>query len=147
MTAPAFPKSVALARLGVSPEEHERFFRQMLGEVTEPTLPFGLTDVHQDGEDIVEARWMVPQILNDRLRAHARRLGVSLASLCHLALGQVLARNSGQERVVFGTVLFGRMEAGEGGGCSSTPCLCGWIWTTRKRRMRYGRRMRDWPNC
>ncbi|HEV2678966.1 MAG TPA: amino acid adenylation domain-containing protein, partial [Rhodanobacter sp.] len=52
--------------------------------------------------------------LNDRLRAHARRLGVSLASLCHLAWGQVVARTSGREQVVFGTVLFGRMHAGEG---------------------------------
>jgi amino acid adenylation domain-containing protein len=109
-----FRNLVAQARLGVSREEHERFFRQMLGEVTEPTLPFGLGNVHQDGRDIAESRRMLPQALNVRLRAQARRLGVSLASLCHLAWGQVLARSSGYERVVFGTVLFGRMQAGEG---------------------------------
>ena len=111
--AQPFRNLVALARLQGSLEEDERYFRQMLGEVTEPTLPFGLTDVHQNGRDVVESRWMLPQVLNDRLRAHARRLGVSLASLCHLAWGQVMARSSGQERVVFGTVLFGRMQAGE----------------------------------
>ncbi|MEX3968979.1 AMP-binding protein, partial [Paraburkholderia sp. EG286B] len=40
---------------------------------------------------------------------------MSLASLCHLAWGQVVARSSGREQVVFGTVLFGRMQGGTGG--------------------------------
>ncbi|MCG1055178.1 hypothetical protein KQH49_09595, partial [Mycetohabitans sp. B5] len=67
-----------------------------------------------DGSDVSESHRMLPPALNDRLRAHAKRLGVSLASLCHLAWAQVLARASGQPRVVFGTVLFGRMQAGSG---------------------------------
>ena len=109
-----FRNLVAQARLGVSREEHESFFRQMLGDVTEPTLPFGLSDVYQNGGDITESRRILPQTLNDRLRAQARRIGVSLASLCHLAWGLVLARSSGSEPVVLGTVLLGRMQADEG---------------------------------
>jgi alpha-ketoglutarate-dependent taurine dioxygenase len=111
---PAFRNFVAQARMGMTQEEHERFFRQMLGEVTEATLPFGLGDVHQEGGEITETHRMLAEGLNDRLRAQARRVGVSLASLCHLAWGQVLGRSSGNERVVFGTVLYGRMQGVEG---------------------------------
>ncbi|WP_445497013.1 amino acid adenylation domain-containing protein [Photorhabdus sp. SF281] len=115
LPAPApFRNLVAQARLGVSQEQHVRFFTDMLAEVDEPTLPFGLTEVHHDGSQMTELHRMLTTGLNDRLRGQARRLGVSLAALCHLAWAQVLSRTSGQEQVVFGTVLFGRMAAGEG---------------------------------
>jgi hypothetical protein len=41
-------------------------------------------------------------------------LGATPAALCHLAWGLVLARGCAQEDVVFGTVLFGRMQGGAG---------------------------------
>ena len=109
-----FRNFVAQARLGVSRQEHEAFFGQMLGDVDEPTAPFGLMDVQGDGSGISEARTMVDAALAKRLRARARALGVSAASLCHVAWGLVLARSSGQQDPVFGTVLFGRMQGGEG---------------------------------
>ncbi|MFA1627698.1 amino acid adenylation domain-containing protein, partial [Rhizobium mongolense] len=109
-----FRNLIAQARLGFSSETHEAFFREMLAGIDEPTLPFGLSEVYGDGRGSREAHRMLPQALNDRLRAQARRLGVSLASLCHLAWGQVVAQSSGREQVVFGTVLFGRMHAGAG---------------------------------
>ncbi len=107
-----FRNLVAQARLGVGPEEHQAFFRQLLGDVTEPTAPFGLLDVHGDGAGIEEAQIALDLDVARRVRESARKLGVSAASLCHLAWAQVLARVSGREDVVFGTVLFGRMRGG-----------------------------------
>ncbi|PCR95715.1 non-ribosomal peptide synthetase [Pseudomonas fluorescens] len=105
---------VAQARLGVSEQEHETFFRDMLGDIDEPTLPFGMQDVQGDGRDIEETQQALTAATGQRLRSLARQLGISVASLFHLAWAQVLAATSGQERVVFGTVLMGRMQGGEG---------------------------------
>src|SRR5262249_34723534 len=109
-----FRNSVAQARLRVSREEHESFFRKMLGDVDETTAPFGLIDIRGDGSAIREARREVHREVSLRLRQRARKLEVSAASLCHLAWAQVLAQVSGRDDVVFGTVLFGRMQGGEG---------------------------------
>ncbi len=109
-----FRNFVAQARLGVSKEEHETFFRKMLADVEEPTTPFGLSDVQGDGTGIEEARVALDAALARRVRERARKLGISAASLCHLAWACVLAKVSGREDVVFGTVLFGRMQGGAG---------------------------------
>jgi hypothetical protein len=109
-----FRNYIAQTRVGISREEQERFFGGMLGDVEEPTAPFGLMEVQGDGKDIVEASLDLPTSLGDRMREIARRFGVSVASLCHLAWAQVLSRVSGREDVVFGTVLFGRMQGNEG---------------------------------
>ncbi|MGK9546176.1 condensation domain-containing protein, partial [Salmonella enterica subsp. enterica] len=52
--------------------------------------------------------------LSLRLRTQARQAGVSAASLMHLAWAQVLGKVSGREQVVFGTVMLGRLQGGEG---------------------------------
>ncbi|PHN79746.1 non-ribosomal peptide synthetase [Pseudomonas syringae] len=105
---------VAQARLGVSREEHEAFFRDMLGDIDEPTLPFGVQDVQGNGRGIEEACQRVDIDLSQRLRAQARQLGVSSASLYHLAWARVLGAVSGKDDVVFGTVLLGRLQGGVG---------------------------------
>ncbi|SFP36146.1 non-ribosomal peptide synthetase [Pseudomonas sp. NFPP28] len=105
-----FRNYVAQARLGISEQAHEHFFRQMLGDISEPTLPFGLSDVQGDARGITEAHLALPAALSQRLRAQARQLGVSAASLFHLAWAQVLGVLAGKEQVVFGTVLMGRMQ-------------------------------------
>ncbi|KAG0222973.1 hypothetical protein BGX31_008767, partial [Mortierella sp. GBA43] len=102
---------IAQTRLGADEDGHERFFKEMLADIDSPSLPYGLLDVHGEAAEIGHSRRVLPQELNKRLRSQARKLGVSLASLCHFAWALVIARTSGQEHVVFGTVLFGRMQA------------------------------------
>ena len=109
-----FRHFVAQSRGGFSAEAHEAFFRAMLGDIETPTAPFGLLDVQGDGSAIVEARSALPPELARRLRQQVRRLGATPASLYHLAWALVLSRCCGQDKVVFGTVLFGRMQGGEG---------------------------------
>ncbi|WP_334190937.1 non-ribosomal peptide synthetase, partial [Noviherbaspirillum sp.] len=109
-----FRNFVVQARQAVSPEEHEAFFSRMLADVDQPTAPFGLTDVRGDGTDIVEAGLDVETGLAARIRKRAQAMGVSAATLCHLAWARVLAQLTGRDDVVFGTVLFGRMQGGEG---------------------------------
>ncbi|MBX8517740.1 hypothetical protein K5D69_23955, partial [Pseudomonas cichorii] len=105
---------VAQARLGTDREAQEVFFRDMLGDLDEPTLPFGLHEVQGDGYAVEEHREALDRDLSLRLRAQARQLGVSVASLHHLAWAQVLSAASGRDDVVFGTVLMGRLSGGEG---------------------------------
>ncbi len=73
-------------------------------------MPFGLLDVHGDGSQIAEARQPVDADLARRLRDKARQLGISAAALFHAAFALVMARVSGRDDVVFGSVLSGRLQ-------------------------------------
>ena len=109
-----FREFVAQARLGVPMDEHERYFAGLLGDVDEPTAPYGLLDVYVTGTTTVRHDTVVDHDLAERARALARRLGVSPATLFHLVWARVLASLAGRGDVVFGTILFGRMNAGAG---------------------------------
>jgi hypothetical protein len=88
----------------------EEFFRSKLADVAESTSPFGLMDVRGGGggKEVfsrrVEGEWAL------RARACARRLRVTPAALFHLVWALVVSRCSNRDDVVFGTVLFGRMQ-------------------------------------
>ncbi|WP_122869408.1 non-ribosomal peptide synthetase, partial [Pseudomonas viridiflava] len=104
---------IAQVLQGPDDAAHEAFFREQLGDIDEPTLPYGLAFASQ--EDIPhEARLVLDDALCHKVRDQSRLLGVSAASLMHLAWAQVLGHLSGRESVVFGTVLLGRLHGTEG---------------------------------
>ncbi|WP_122240533.1 condensation domain-containing protein, partial [Pseudomonas syringae] len=108
-----FRNYVGQALLGVSEAQHEAFFREMLGDLDEPTLAYGLQNLSGEGDAIEEHSITLDQQLCQRLRAQSRTLGISVASLFHLGWARVLAGLAGQSRVVFGTVLMGRLLGAE----------------------------------
>ena len=91
-------------------EDSEEFFRERLSGVSEPTTPFGVLDVHQDGACIRDAHEALDSELAREVRAQARRLGVSCATLFHATWALVISRTSGCDDIVFGTVLPPRIQ-------------------------------------
>jgi amino acid adenylation domain-containing protein len=105
---------IAGLRTGMSVAEHEAFFTSMLSDVEAPTAPYGWLRAQGEGRGVAEARLLLDPQLSSRLRKRSRQFGVSAAAVCHLAWAVVLARLTGRDDVVFGTVLFGRMHGGGG---------------------------------
>ncbi|MBW8846503.1 MAG: amino acid adenylation domain-containing protein [Burkholderiales bacterium] len=94
----------------VRTNDAEGFFRRRLAEVSEPTIPFRLANVHGDGRTIRDLRRSLPAALDASIRRQAQRLRISPASLFHAAWSLVVAGASGRDDVVFGTVLSGRLQ-------------------------------------
>ncbi|MFK3651163.1 amino acid adenylation domain-containing protein [Lysobacter enzymogenes] len=104
-----------IGRTLAEPEQrHEAWFRELLGDVDEPTVPFGVIEVPADDARANESRVEFADALAARVRAAARQWGVTPSVLFHLAWARVLGQCSGRDDVVFGTVLSGRMAGSEG---------------------------------
>ncbi|MFF9687115.1 amino acid adenylation domain-containing protein [Streptomyces sp. NPDC014623] len=108
--APAYRDFVGHTLHQLAANDAEAYFRRELGDVTEPTTPFQLVDVHGDGSRVRDLRRSLPTGLTSRLREQAQRLRISPAALFHAAWALVTAATGGREDVVFGTVLSGRLQ-------------------------------------
>lgn len=106
-----FRDHVARVVTEVRSHDSEAFFRSKLGDVNEPTAPFGLLDIRGDASRVDEAQETLDSGLAGRIRTQARRLGVSDATLFHAAWALVVSNTSGRGDVLFGTVLLGRMQS------------------------------------
>ncbi|PHM46098.1 Amino acid adenylation [Xenorhabdus mauleonii] len=110
---PALPYRHFIAEtLKIPPSSHEAYFRETLGDVEIPTVPFGLLDIYSADRQVTKTSQLIRASLSRNIRKQARRHKVSCGVLFHVALALVLAKISRQEDVVFGTVLSGRMQGG-----------------------------------
>ncbi|GAA2063089.1 hypothetical protein GCM10009801_06700 [Streptomyces albiaxialis] len=94
--------------------EAAAFFGELLGDVEEPTVMFGLHDVHGDGEEVRELRRSLDEGLGRRVRALAAELATSPATLFHAGWALTAAACAGRDDVVFGTVMWGRLQGPAG---------------------------------
>ncbi|TMP30779.1 non-ribosomal peptide synthetase [Pseudoalteromonas rubra] len=103
-----------IARVLHDQQHHDaqQYFKAQLGDFDQPAYPFGLSEVNGDGGQIDEFKQRIPAELASKVRDYAKSQAMSPAALFHLAWGRVVAACSGQQDVVFGTVLSGRMQGG-----------------------------------
>ncbi|KAF9433372.1 hypothetical protein BGZ76_009547 [Entomortierella beljakovae] len=103
---------IAQVRSGISIKEHENFFSNMLAGIESPAIPYGASSLLRSTSNVVEEAYlMLSPSIDKRLREQSKRIGVSTARICHVAWAQVISRISGQEHVVFGTVVSGRSRS------------------------------------
>jgi amino acid adenylation domain-containing protein len=92
----------------------QAYFKSLLGDVDEPTVPFGLYDTQIGAAQIREFDYVFDEAFCHNMRQTCLRLDISIASVFHLAWALVIGRCSGSEDVVFGTVLSGRLQGTQG---------------------------------
>jgi amino acid adenylation domain-containing protein/FkbM family methyltransferase len=103
-----------IAAITATPETaHKDYFSRLLKDVKHTTAPFGIEKLQAGMDGVCEGSAAISYSLARRIRAQARAMDTSPAILFHVAWAQVVARTSGHDDVVFGTVLSGRMGSSD----------------------------------
>ncbi|WP_420714784.1 amino acid adenylation domain-containing protein, partial [Roseateles sp. SL47] len=110
LPAPASYREFVASALKTDQAAHDAYFARLLGDVTEPTAPFGLLDVQGSGEGVRETLLPLTDVMAGRINSLARQLAVTPAVVFHVGWALLLSRCTGRADVVFGTVLLGRMQ-------------------------------------
>ncbi|MDR0279222.1 MAG: amino acid adenylation domain-containing protein [Paucimonas sp.] len=113
-TPVAYRDYVALSGSAEREARHTAFFTEQLAGIEAPAVIPGLGGVAVDEDDLQTSSERLDSALTSTLRRRATEQGASLASLLHLAWGQVLGALAGVDEVTLGTVLLGRSMAGDG---------------------------------
>jgi amino acid adenylation domain-containing protein len=86
----------------------ETYFRQKLGDVDEPTAPYGIAEISEGPQSIHAARLTLAPELVHSLQKQARALNVTADAFLTATCAIVLSRTSGRDDVVFGSELDSR---------------------------------------
>jgi len=106
LPAPAdYSKQMHAFAGGSSAATSEQFFRSKLGDFHDPSIPFNVLDSQVDAGRSAEVRERISPSLATEIRNYATQSGVSAARLFHAAWAMVIAKTSGKDDVVFGTLL------------------------------------------
>ncbi|WP_348738825.1 amino acid adenylation domain-containing protein, partial [Tenacibaculum sp. 190524A02b] len=86
------------------------YFKNLLGDIDEPTYPFELSNTTGGGVDIEESKVLLPKELSKKLRKISTSLGMSPATLFHAAYGLVVGKCSNKDYAIFGSLFLGRLQ-------------------------------------
>ncbi len=112
---PAQPYRNHIAALTLQAKDWQQdaadFFADMLADIDQPYLPYGLANTDVTAGAAQTARLRLGPDATHRLKAACQLAGTTPASLLHLAYGMLIARVANRPDAVFGTVLLGRSSA------------------------------------
>jgi aryl carrier-like protein len=115
--------------------EGNLFFKKMFQGYQPIISVFGLNNIYSECDKIDEYRIELNKNLDRRVRAAARKIGVTEAVFFHAAWGAIIAKCNQQEDIVIGTV-----QSGRASGLAETSGMVGLLVNTSPLRIKFSQR-------